>query len=112
MSCSPVLSCRLFYVKRCALTLQRVTAMPSAASQWLADRGVPVMFAYRPLLLPKPVEWGPSCHVIGPWLPPLAAAPREGKVHPPSCRSKLMVCAARLTDRATVSRSMKWHVVF
>ncbi len=66
----------------------------NAVSQWLAARGVPVIFAYSPLLLRKPVGWGQHCHVTGPWLPLITAAPLEGMAVLRECRSRPLLCAA------------------
>ena len=38
--------------------------------QWLESRNVPILYCYSRLLLPRPADWGPNAHVIGPLLPP------------------------------------------
>jgi len=83
----------------------------SAVSQWLADRGVPVLFAYSPLLLPKPVGWGPNCHVTGPWLPPVAAAPRKGRPPWMPIKGSAALAMPRDWPRSSVAVACGWSMI-
>ena len=84
-----------------------------AFMQWLSSRGIPVLYCYSELLLPRPADWrDKNAVVIGPLLTPEARTAASGSSHGQPCfnlRAPFPLCPTRLRmmgkqERGTIAQ--------